>query len=61
MKPMTGSGARTVTSSVRMSWYVDSLGLDEESAQELQRNADLDRARALVSAGGRPRPVPTSS
>ena len=42
-------------------WYVDSLGLDKESAQELQRNADLDRARALVGAGSRPRPVPASS
>ena len=34
-------------------WYVDSLGLDKEAAQELQQSADLDRARE----GGDRRPT----
>ena len=42
-------------------WYVDSLRLDREAAQELQRSADLDRARVLVSSGGRLSPVSAGS
>ena len=42
-------------------WYVDSLGLDKETAQELQQSAGLDRARALVGAGASLRPIPASS
>jgi nifR3 family TIM-barrel protein len=33
-------------------WYVDSLELDKEAAQELQQSADLDRARSLVAGKG---------
>jgi tRNA-dihydrouridine synthase len=42
-------------------WYADSLSLDKEAAEELQRSADLDRARELVGAGGRLSPIPASS
>jgi nifR3 family TIM-barrel protein len=42
-------------------WYVDSLELDREVAQELQQSADLDRARALVASRGRLSTVSASS
>src|SRR5215475_1761053 len=42
-------------------WYVDSLSLDKEAAQELQRSADLDRARALVAEKGSLSPISASS
>jgi nifR3 family TIM-barrel protein len=42
-------------------WYVGSLGIDSESARELQQSADLDRARQLVSAGRRSSRVPATS
>jgi nifR3 family TIM-barrel protein len=38
-------------------WYVDSLSLDREAAEELQRSADLDRARSLVAGSGRMSPA----
>jgi nifR3 family TIM-barrel protein len=31
-------------------WYVESLALPKEAAEELQRSADLDRARELIAA-----------
>ena len=31
-------------------WYVDSLGLSAEAAEELQRSADLTRARELIAS-----------
>ena len=49
-------------------WYVDSLGLSAEAAEELQRSADLTRARELIaraiaalSAGRAPRYNPATS
>ena len=42
-------------------WYVDSLGLEKEAAQELQQSADLERARALVAGGDRLSSVPAGS
>lgn len=38
-------------------WYVDSLGASAELAAELQRNADLSRARQLIGALAAPQPV----
>jgi nifR3 family TIM-barrel protein len=38
-------------------WYVDSLSLEKEAAQELQRSADLDRARTLIAKNSRLTPV----
>jgi tRNA-dihydrouridine synthase len=31
-------------------WYVEALGVSPEAAQELQRSADLPRARKLIAA-----------
>jgi tRNA-dihydrouridine synthase B len=38
-------------------WYVESLGAPAEVAEELQRSADLPRARQLVGALAAPQPV----
>ena len=38
-------------------WYVDSLGAPAEVAAELQRSADLPRARQLIGALAAPQPV----
>jgi len=38
-------------------WYVDSLGAPAEVAEELQRSADLPRARRLIAALAAPQPV----
>jgi tRNA-dihydrouridine synthase B len=38
-------------------WYVESLGAPVEVAEELQRSADLPRARQLVGALAAPQPV----
>jgi tRNA-dihydrouridine synthase B len=39
-------------------WYVDSLGASRGVAEELQRSADLPRARELVGSLAAPQPVP---
>jgi nifR3 family TIM-barrel protein len=38
-------------------WYVEALGLPADAAQELQRSADLARARALIARNKRLSPV----
>lgn len=38
-------------------WYVDSLGASTEVAAELQRSADLSRARQLIAVLAAPQPV----
>jgi nifR3 family TIM-barrel protein len=39
-------------------WYMDAIGAPPRVAAELQRSADLPRARALIAALAAPQPVP---